>query len=334
MIKNFTPIKLMERGSAKKALLKVKGESDKIDRKDLLEKQIGARKNRRARALMAIEDASEVAKWYFQQKDFYEKISRGLQKETGVKFSFLQRSTGKMSKAHKDACDLKFVLVEESFLDGTGHYGMIISDKKGVQVYDSMGEGTFIGPASKMFKNQKSKKSYVVTPLRDKGGMIITVQPSGGFVAKSTKEDHFKFWNDKPEQRGRIFQLHQLDELSQHHFCYVESFVAMFKRLGLTKGGPADPRDRLPWIKRVMWAIILKNTPKKERKGPEWEYFRENFKYYLKTRNENGKKLELDHEASMQMPPKKGNFKVTVGELKLDETIDSSWSYKKIMKWV
>jgi hypothetical protein len=195
-----------------------------------------------------------------------------------------------------------------------------------------MGEGTFIGPASKMFKNQKSKKSYVVTPLRDKGGMIITVQPSGGFVAKSTKEDHFKFWNDKPEQRGRIFQLHQLDELSQHHFCYVESFVAMFKRLGLTKGGPADPRDRLPWIKRVMWAIILKNTPKSKRKGPEWEYFRENFKYYLKTRKENGKKLELNHEASMQMPVK--NVKVTVEELKLDETIDSSWSYKKIMKWV
>jgi len=28
------------------------------------------------------------------------------------------------------------------------------------------------------------------------------------------------------------------------------------------------------------------------------------------------------------------NVKVTVEELKLDETIDSSWSYKKIMKWV
>jgi len=334
MIKNFTPIKLMKSGGDKTVLLKLKGETDAIDRKDFLEKQIGTAKNRRARALMAIEDASDIAKWYFQQKGFYEKIARDLRNETGVKFSFLQRSTTRMSKASMGACDLKFVLVEKNFLDGTGHYGMIVSDKRDTRVYDSMGEGWFMGPSSKMFKNVNSKKSYIVTPLRDKGGMIITVQPSGGFVSKSTKEEHFSYWKDEPGKRGKIFQLHQIDELSQHHFCYVESFVAMFKRLGLTKGGPADPRDRLPWIKRVMWAIILKNTPKSKRKGPEWDYFKDNFKYYLKTRKENGRKLDLNHEASMQMPDKKGKFKVTVEELKLDESIDSSWSYKKIMRWV
>jgi len=321
------PIKLMKSGDDKKALLGLKNETETIDRKDFLEKKIVSKKNRRERDLMAIEDASEVAKWYLQQKGLYEKIARDLKKEAGVKFSFLMRKTIRMTKEHERACDLKFVLVEDE-----DHYGMIVSDKKGVQVYDSMGKETFMSPASVMFKNKIPKKCYVVPPLKDKKGTTISVQPTGGTVSSSMKSEQFHFWRRNPDRRRRIFHLHHLDELSQHHFCYVEAFVVMFKQIGLTKGGPADPRDRLPWIKRVIWAIILKNTPQSKRKGPEWEYFTKNFKYYLKTRKQDGTKLLLDHGASMQMPVKK--VKYTIENLDMDESIDSSWTYKKIMEWV
>lgn len=60
----LVPIKLLKNKTNRNRLLKIKGENDEIDVDDYIESRINT--NRRAKNLLAIEDASEIAKYYLQ----------------------------------------------------------------------------------------------------------------------------------------------------------------------------------------------------------------------------------------------------------------------------
>ena len=90
-------------------------------------------------------------------------------------------------------------------------------------------------------------KTYAITTgsifgcvgrLRNAAGQNLNPQPTGGFVSQSF--NNFKHKNFAGGRGGipkkymeDAFVLSQYDEMSQHHFCYMESFHAMMADLGL-----------------------------------------------------------------------------------------------------
>jgi len=82
----LTPIKLLKNKLVRDRLLRIKGETTEIDTNDYIESQMET--NVRARGLMAIEDASEMAKKYLHTGGVFERIIRGIKKETGKNITF------------------------------------------------------------------------------------------------------------------------------------------------------------------------------------------------------------------------------------------------------
>ena len=332
MSENFLPVKLMENSTNKtKLLIAMKEENTPyIDKNDWLESRI--KTNSRARKLMTIENASEIAKWFIQQDGIFEKIAEGIKKETGKKFTFKCRETRYMKRANNSSKGTEFILIEHEFPSGEGHYGMAVIDhtKKIINLYDSMRAET------KVFKTPLRKVYPRPYKLIDPGlfgnqGIPYDPQPTGGFLPNNINE--YEKTNVPINKREGAYVIAQFDEFSQHHFCYIESFVAMMKDLGLTKGGPKDPRLRLPWIKKVLWGLILKNLPLSKRTGPEWNYLKTYFKYYMKTRDSKNKLLKIVN-GQYQIPPNDNIVKYDIGEIDLTTKINKNWTYAKIMKWV
>jgi 5,10-methylenetetrahydrofolate reductase len=71
---SLVPIKLIKNISTRNRLLKIKDETPEIDKNDYIESRITT--NARARNLMAIEDASEMAKEYLHEGWFLCKVWR------------------------------------------------------------------------------------------------------------------------------------------------------------------------------------------------------------------------------------------------------------------
>ena len=67
---SLVPIKLLKNGVSKNTLLNLKNESAEIDTDDYIESRIET--NPRARKLLAIEDASEMAKLYLHKSGLFE----------------------------------------------------------------------------------------------------------------------------------------------------------------------------------------------------------------------------------------------------------------------
>ena len=65
----LVPIKLLKNKTNRNRLLKIKGENAEIDVDDYIESRINT--NRRAKNLLAIEDASEIAKYYLHKKGVF-----------------------------------------------------------------------------------------------------------------------------------------------------------------------------------------------------------------------------------------------------------------------
>jgi hypothetical protein len=178
----------------------------------------------------------------------------------------------------------------------------------------------------------------------------VQVQPSGGFVNNS----YSTFAND-PTNFGSLirnkygekvakgaFKLSQYDELSQHHFCYMEALYAMMlatnrdsKEAFAKNPGPNDPRKRISFIKKFIWGIIHKYTPRSERNTAEWKYFSKTFPYIMSTTSKTGKTLRL-FQGTMQLPDNDGLFGVrtTAMSWKGYDKIDGSWSIKDVLNWV
>lgn len=316
---NLIPIKLLKNGTTKNTLLNLKNESSEIDMDDYIESRIVT--NSRARKLLAIEDASEMAKLYLHKKGVFEKIAEDVKKETGKEFTFHCRKTKSMKIKKKD--DIEYVMMEISYDNTTGHYGLakVNHKNKTARLYDSMVkvESDFKAPLEKVLT-----KRYTVTESKNK------LQPTGGFVAGSLKE--FK----EPSYSGGVpkkllddaYELSQYDELSQHHFCYVESLLAMMSDMGHGNPGPGDPRDRLTFVKRVIWGLLHKYVPKEKRRSAQWKYFVKNFPYIMETRTPTGTRLRMVR-GYIQVPP----AVITLKKLNLRDDIDETWSLKRIVDW-
>ena len=316
---SLIPIKLLKNGTTKNTLLNLKNESSEIDTDDYIESRIMT--NSRARKLLAIEDASEMAKLYLHKKGIFEKIADDLKKETGKDFTFHCKKTKTMKVKKKS--DIEYVMMEIAYDNTTGHYGLarVNHKNKTARLYDSMvkDESDFKVPLEKVLT-----KRYKVTESKNK------LQPTGGFVAGSFEE--FK----EPNYSGGIpkkllddaYELSQYDELSQHHFCYVESLLAMMNDMGHGDPGPGDPRDRLIFIKRVIWGLLHKYVPKEKRRSAQWKYFVKNFQYIMETRSPMGKRLRMVR-GYVQVPP----AVITLKKLNLRDDIDETWSLKRIVDW-
>jgi hypothetical protein len=316
---NLIPIKLLKNGQTKRTLLNVTGENANIDMNDFLESRI--KTDKMSRQLMAIEDASELAKKYLHVKGLFERIGEDIKRETGKDFTFTCKRNTKAKKP------LEYIMMEWKASGADfGHYGMarVEHDKGKAVVYDSM---TNVGSS---FEN-KFPSRYTVTTKKTLG----KPQPTGGEVmddVQSFLNKHKQLLKGfSKEDIEQIFLLSQYDELSQHHFCYVESFISMMIDLGLAAPGPKDPRERIVYVKRVAWALIHKYVPKSERNTAQWKYFVTNFPYVMTTRSGNNKFMRM-RLGEFQVPPKNG-YKLSVKKIPLTSTIDHTWSFGKIMKW-
>ena len=316
---SLIPIKLLKNGTTKNTLLNLKNETSEIDTDDYIESRIMT--NSRARKLLSIEDASEMAKLYLHKKGVFEKIAADLKKETGKDFTFHCKKTKTMKVKKKS--DIEYVMMEISYDNTTGHYGLakVNHKNKTARLYDSMvkADSDFKAPLEKVLT-----KRYNVTESKNK------LQPTGGFVTGSFEE--FK----DPNYSGGVpkkvledaYELSQYDELSQHHFCYVESLLAMMNDMGHGDPGPGDPRDRLTFVKRVIWGLLHKYVPKEKRKSAQWKYFTRNFPYIMETRSPTGKRLKMVR-GYVQVPP----GVITLKKLNLRDDIDDTWSLKRIIDW-
>ena len=253
---SLVPIKLLKNIPVRNKLLKIKGETHELDKNDYIESRINV--NRKAKNLLAIEDGSEIAKYYLHKKGLFEQIARDIRKEAKQKFGFLFRKTSAMEKrpiATKGRIGTDYILMEHSYEDGSGHYGMtrVNHDNKTAKIFDSMRntESDFEEPLQAALG-----KGYKVTVgtihgcfprLRNASNTDLNPQPTGGFVSQSYND--FKRSNFAGGRGGiskkymqEAFIISQYDEMSQHHFCYMESLLAMMTNLGLVKPGPQDPR--------------------------------------------------------------------------------------------
>lgn len=78
---SLVPIKLLKNIPVRNRLLRIKNENAEIDTDDYIESRINT--NAKARNLLAIEDASEVAKYYLHKKGVFEQIAKDIQAEIG-----------------------------------------------------------------------------------------------------------------------------------------------------------------------------------------------------------------------------------------------------------
>src|SRR6056300_447706 len=313
------PIKLLKDENTKNTLLNLTQDNSEIDKDDYVESKMLT--DLRSRQLMAIEDASEMAKLYLHRPGIFEKIAQDIRYESGEDFGFQCSRTDEMELNLEHP--FEYIMMEVSYDENSGHYGMARIDHKDktAKFYDSMtkAESDFKVPLENLLTDQ-----YTLTMSKNHP------QPTGGFVSKT-----FEDFKDPNYSSGipksllkRAFEVSQYDELSQHHFCYVESLLAMMNDLGLCNPGPGDPRDRLIFIKRVVWGLIHKYIPKEKRKSAQWKYFVKNFPYIMETRSPTGNRLRMVR-GYIQVPP----GVITLKKLNLRDDIDETWSLKRIVDW-
>ena len=343
---SLTPIKLLKNKANRDKLLKIKGETSEIDKDDYIESRILT--NKKASNLLAIEDASEVAKYYLHKKGLFERIAKDIKKESGKDFRFLFRKTSSMEKrplAAKGRDGTDYILMEHSYSDGSGHYGMtrVNHNNKTALIYDSMtnADSDFKKPLKSLLG-----KGYDVSigtihgcypRLRNATNVDLNPQPTGGFVSQS-----FNAFKNKNFAGGRggvpkkrmeeAFVVSQYDELSQHHFCYMESFLALMVNLGMVKSGPQDPRERLEYVKKFIWGVIYKYVPTSSRDTTQWKYFEKHFPYILETMGSDGKRLPM-RRGFIQVPPVKGTVEYRLKKMRIRRDIDQTWTLKKIVDW-
>jgi hypothetical protein len=313
------PIKLLKNETYKNTLLNLTSKNSEIDKDDYIESRILT--DVRARQLMAIEDASDMAQLYLHREGIFEKIVQDIQYETGEDFEFQCSLIDEIEL--NPYCPLEYIMIGISYDEDSGHYGMVRIDHKEhtAKLHDSMVkiESDFKAPLKNLLTDR-----YTLTVSKNHP------QPTGGFTC-----DSFEKFKD-PDYSGGVpkkllekaYKVSQYDELSQHNFCYVESLLVIMNDLGLCNPGPGDPRDRLIFIKRVVWGLIHKYIQRRD--TVQWKYFETNFRYIVETRSPLGKRLKMVR-GYIQVPSNEVN--ITLKTLYFRDDIDESWTVKQIVDW-
>jgi len=359
------PVKLLPAGSNRTQLMRtIREKNVKFNQNDFIEKRAGemveaGQMGDSTITLLAIENASEVAKTYLHATGMFEKMMEdviGTRKNMTYQ---VKSSKNNLNIQRKSGAQENFILVEQKFGNGTGHYGLIhLKHQNGkVNVYDSMyesGLSNFENVARKWAPQARSWNSPKIRSIlgckaKNIEGFGVNkklqVQPTGGFVASNYNNflntNHNGYGIRMKRQYGEIiargaFRLQQYDEMSQHHFCYMESIYAMMLAVGLTNNpGPNDPRKRLAFIKKFIWGMIHKYTPKTKRRTAKWKYFSKTFPYIMATTSKTGKSLRM-WKGVAQLPDNNGEFNTKLVRMswKGYDKIDPSWSLEDVLAWV
>ena len=301
-------------------LLRFIQDTPELSTDDFLENLIiGGSKD--ASNLLAIENASEIAKRFIQK--YYEDILRAIRAESVKNENFIFRCKNTNNLNITDA-DVEYIHLETLLENEDGHAIFIkVNNKtKTIYIHDSMGEDAYLNEFEDVIRSV-----YAGYKIRDKS---VGFQPTGGFTQESPEQfGRAMYISGEPGYLNRAWEVSQYDELSQHHFCYIEAFVAMaLDNLSMHRNGPDDPRDRLRYIKRVVWGFVHKFY-KGPRSGPVWEYFINNFPMYMTTWNIDNTRMNLKND-TFQVPKKETFIK----RVEHFDTVDTSdWSLRKILKW-
>ena len=360
------PVKLLSAGPNRTQLLRTIGENTvRFNQNDYIEKLAGRKAKEgklgkgqhAAITLLAIENASEIAKTYLHATGMFEKMMEdviGTRKNMSYQ---VKSSKNNLNIQRKSGAQENFILVEQKFGNGTGHYGLIhLKHRNGqVNVYDSMYDSdlsNFVNVAKKWAPQARSWNSPKVRSILgckakyiEGWGLKLQVQPTGGFVSSNYNNflnaNHNGYGIRIKRQYGETvakgaYKLSQFDEMSQHHFCYMESIYAMMLAVGLTNNpGPNDPRKRIAFIKKFIWGMIHKYTPKSKRRTAKWKYFSKTFPYIMATTSKTGKSLRLFRGAT-QLPDNDGVFSTKTLKMSWSgyDKIDPSWSLEDVLAWV
>lgn len=360
------PVKLLPAGSNRTQLLKAIGENTvRFNQNDYIEKLSGRKAKEgklgkgqhAAITLLAIENASEIAKKYLHATGMFEKMMGDVIGTRENMTYQVKSSKNNLNIQRKSGAQENFILVEQKFGNGTGHYGLIhLKHRNGkVNVYDSMYDSdlsNFVNVAKKWAPQARSWNSPKIRSILgckakyvEGWGVKLQVQPTGGFVASNYNNflnaNHNGYGIQIKRQYGETvtkgaFRLQYYDEMSQHHFCYMESIYAMMLAVGLTNNpGPNDPRKRLAFIKKFIWGMIHKYTPKSKRRTAKWKYFSKTFPYIMATQSKTGKSLRL-FRGAMQLPDTDGEFSTKTLKMSWSgyDKIDPSWSLEDVLAWV
>lgn len=360
------PVKLLPAGSNRTQLLRDIGENTvRFNQNDYIEQRAGemvesGKMGHNAVTLLAIENASEVAKTYLHARGMFEKMMEDVIGTRENMTYQVKSSKNNLNIQRKSGAQENFVLVEQKFGNGTGHYGLIhLKHQNGqVNVYDSMYDSdlsNFVNVAKKWAPQARSWNSPKVRSILGCKAKVtdgffgntkkLQVQPTGGFVASNYNNflntNHNGYGIRIKREYGETvargaFRLQQYDEMSQHHFCYMESIYAMMLAVGLTNNpGPNDPRKRISFIKKFIWGMIHKYTPKSKRRTAKWNYFSKTFPYILTTHSKTGKSLRM-WKGVAQLPDNDGKFSTKTLKASWGgyDKIDPSWSLEDVLAWV
>jgi len=360
------PVKLLPAGSNRTQLIRDIGEKNvKFNQNDYIERRAGkmveaGKMGDTAITLLAIENASEVAKTYLHDTGVFEQMMEDVIGTRENMTYQVKSSKNNLNIQRKSGAQENFILVEQKFGNGTGHYGLIhLKHRNGqVNVYDSMyesGLSNFENVARKWAPvarswNSPKVRSILGCKAKDIEGWGVQtkklqVQPTGWFCSLNYNNflnaNHNGYGIRIKRQYGETvtkgaFRLQQYDEMSQHHFCYMESIYAMMLAVGLTNNpGPNDPRKRLAFIKKFVWGMIHKYTPKSKRRTAKWKYFSKTFPYILTTQSKTGKSLRM-WKGVAQLPDNNGEFSTKLVSMswKGYDKIDPSWSLEDVLAWV
>ena len=364
------PVKLLPAGSNRTQLMKVIGEKNvKFNQNDYIEKlagkmvkegKVGMKGQHAAITLLAIENASEVAKTYLHATGMFEKMMEDVIGTRENMTYQVRSSKNNLNIQRKSGVQENFILVEQKFGNGTGHYGLIhLKHRNGqVNVYDSMYDSAlsnFVNVAGKWAPQARSWNSPKVRSILGCKAKVtdgfwgntkkLQVQPTGGFVASNYNNflntNHNGYGIRIKREYGETvargaFRLQQYDEMSQHHFCYMESIYAMMLAVGLTNNpGPNDPRKRISFIKKFIWGMIHKYTPKSKRGTAKWKYFSKTFPYIMATQSKTGKSFRM-WKGVAQLPDNDGEFSTKTLKMSWSgyDKINEKWSLEDVLGWV
>jgi len=159
---NPVPVKLLPAGANRTQLMKVIGEKTlKFNSNDYIERTAGNKtgggERERARTLIAIENASEIAKTYLHAPGMFEQIMTDTIGNRYISYQ-IKETTNNLNttrKKYPHDTDQDFILLTHKFENRTGHTGLLhVEHQNGkVTVYDSMyGMGSrFLTVALKQF---------------------------------------------------------------------------------------------------------------------------------------------------------------------------------------
>lgn len=286
------PVKLLTNGQTILKFMKEKKAIDTSDRTEVLMKQ----GDKLATQVMTLENASEIARLLLQADGVFESISQAIIKECkcNATMSFACKLTSENHSSKRSGIEL-IHLGTQLNKGGDGHYvGAIVNHRvKNIYISDSMGQlsgetPVFINYLKRHFSNYNIKNETNITGY----------QPTGGFYPKTISQLKLRLAqkniqiNDE-KYLDQIFEISQYDELAQHHFCYIESFVYMCHRLLGTPMGPTQPRERIVFIKKVIWGLVHKFGLLNKVPASVKTYFERNFPWYLKFTAVSGSNITL-----------------------------------------